>query len=93
MGGDNALLVLGQQPPLPCNATMRLVHTKEEQNGQALIPTYPYYKKSQSEQPSKMLSKLLAIASSSQDIETSYQMDHNTLMFIAQGGMSKPMPN
>ena len=35
----------------------------------------------------------LATASSSQDIETSYQMDHNTLMFIAQGGMSRPMAN
>ena len=26
-------------------------------------------------------------------MENSYQMDHNTLIFIAQGDMGKPMPN
>ena len=40
-----------------------------------------------------MMSILPATTSSSQEIDTSYQMDHNTLMFIAQGGMSKSMPN
>ena len=32
MGGDKALLVLGQQLPLPGNATIRLVHIEEEPN-------------------------------------------------------------
>ena len=46
MGGDKAMLVLGQQPPLSSNATVRLVHIEEETNGQALVPTYPYYEES-----------------------------------------------
>ena len=86
--------VLGWQRPLPGNASVRVVHNEEEPNEQALVPTYPYYEERQSERPSKMFSTLPATASSShQDIETSYQMDHNTLTFIAQGGLNKPMPN
>ena len=49
MGGDKAMPVLGQQPPLPGNAALRLVHTKKEPNEQALVPTYPYYEESQGE--------------------------------------------
>ena len=85
--------VLGQQPPLLGNVVIRLVHTEEEPNEQDLVRTYPYYEESQSEQPSDVFSTLPASTSSSEEIEASYQMDHNTLMFIAQGGMSKPMPN
>ena len=87
------MLVLRQQPPLPGNAAVRLVHTEEETNKQALVPTYPYYEESQGERPQDMYTSLLATTSSSKDIETSYQMDHSTLMFIAQGGMGKSMPN
>ena len=46
MGGDKAMSVLGQQPSLPGNATIRLVHIEEEPNEQALVPTYPYYEES-----------------------------------------------
>ena len=49
MGGDKAMLVLGQQPPLPGNVVVRLVQTEEEPNEQALVPTYPYYEESQRE--------------------------------------------
>ena len=72
---------------------MRLVHTEEETNEQVLVPTYPYYEESQGERLQDTYTSILAIASSSQEMETSYQMDHNTLIFIAQGGMGKPMPN
>ena len=93
IGGDKAMPVLDQQLPLPGNAIVRLVHTEEESNEQALVPSYPYYEESQSERNLDMFSTLLAIASSSQEIEALYQMDHNILMFIAQGEMNKPMPN
>ena len=49
MGGDKAMPVLGQQPPLPGNAAVRLVHTEEENNEQALVPSYPYYEESPEE--------------------------------------------
>ena len=93
MGGDKAMPVLGQQPSLLGNAVVRLVHTEEETNEQALVPTYPYYEESQQERLQDPYTSIPATASSSQEMETSYQMDHNTLMFIAQGGMGKPMPN
>ena len=72
---------------------MRVVHTKEETNEQALVLTYPYYEESQVERLQDTYTSIPTIASSSQEMETSYQMDHNTLMFIAQGGMGKPVPN
>ena len=40
-----------------------------------------------------MVSTILVVASSYQEVETLYQMDHNTLMCIAQVGMNKPMPS
>ena len=40
------MLVLGQQPLFPGNVVVRLVHTKEEPNEQALVPSYPYYEES-----------------------------------------------
>ena len=46
MGGDKAMLVLGQQPPPLANAVVRLVHIEEEPNEQALVPTYTYYEES-----------------------------------------------
>ena len=47
MRGDKAMpVVLGQQPPPLGNAPVRFVHTKEEPNEQALVPTYPYYEES-----------------------------------------------
>ena len=51
MGGDKAMPILGQQPPLPGNVVVRLVHTAEDSNEQDLMPSYPYYKESQSERP------------------------------------------
>ena len=45
MGGDKAMPVLGQQPPLPGNAVVRIVHTEEETNKQALVPAYPTMKR------------------------------------------------
>ena len=71
---------------------MRLVHIEEETNEQALVPTYPYYEESQEERLQETDTSIPATASSSKELETSYQMDHNTLMFIAQGDMGKPMP-
>ena len=44
IGGDKAMSILGQQPPLPGNAVVRLVHTEEEPNEQALVPSYHYFK-------------------------------------------------
>ena len=93
MGGDKDMPVLGQQPPLPGNAPVRLVHTKEENNEQALVPSYPYYEENSEERLQDTFTSLPSTASSSQELEASYQMDHNTLMFIAQGGMGKPMSN
>ena len=49
MGGDKAMPMLGQQPPLPNNVAVQLVHTKEEINEQALVPTYPYYEEGHGE--------------------------------------------
>ena len=46
MGGDKAMPMLRQQPPLPGNAAVRLVHIEEEPNEQALVPAYPYYEES-----------------------------------------------
>ena len=49
MGGNKAMRVLGQQPPLPGNAAVKLVHTKEENNEQVLVPSYPDYEESPGE--------------------------------------------
>ena len=93
MGGDKAMLLLGQHPPLPGNAAVRLVHTEEENHEPALVPSYPYYEESPEERQQDTYQSIPATTSSNQELEASYQMDHNTLMFIAQGGMGKPMPN
>lgn len=45
-GGERAMPILGQQPPLPGNATMRIVSPEEEGNEQALVPAYPYFEES-----------------------------------------------
>ena len=47
MGGEKAMLVLGQQPPLLGNVAMRLVHTKEDPN--------PCYEESQDIRSQEMI--------------------------------------
>ena len=94
MGMERALPVLGHQPPLPRNAALRLVQPDEEGYEQALVPMPPYYEEkpdvgyTENTQtfPMPSLSHL-------SEVETSYQMDQNTLMFIANGGIGRPMAN
>ena len=71
---------------------MRLVHTEEEQNEQ-VEPSYPYYEEIQDIESQEIVSTIPTAISSSQEVEALFQMDHNTLMFVAQGGMNKPMPS
>lgn len=40
---ERAQLVLGNQPPLPGNAAIRMVQPNEEEYDGALVPTTPYY--------------------------------------------------
>ena len=88
-GGEKAMPVLGQQPPLPGKTAVRLVNTEEEGNEQALVPAYPYYEKSQEEMPYANM-QMMPIASSSAPKKASYQLSLNTLMFLANNGMGRP---
>ena len=90
-GGEKAMPGLGQQPPLPGNATVRIVTPEEEGNGRAMVPVQPYFE----EIPDKTAyanMQMVQDPSYAPEMEASYQMDHNTLMFIANNGMGRPLP-
>ena len=83
--------VLGQQPPLPGNAAVRIVIPEEENNDRAIVPVQPYCE----EIPDEMAyanTQMVQDPSYAPEMEASYQMDHNTLMFIANNGMGRPSP-
>ena len=45
-GGEKAMPVLGQQPPLPGNAAVRIVTPEEEGSERAMVPVKPYFEES-----------------------------------------------
>ena len=85
--------VLGQQPPLPGNAAFRVVTPEEEGNDRAIVPSHPYFKEIPHEAATAHASmQMVPERSYAPEMEGSYQMDHNTLMFIANNGMGRPPP-
>ena len=83
--------VLGQQPPLPRKAAVRIVQPEDGENEQALVPAYPYYEEDPTlaiiENNHMIPPQMLAMPK----MEASYQMDHKTLMFIAKGSANRPL--
>ena len=88
-GMERAQPVLGHQPPLPGAAVVRYIHTDEEHHDGAMVPVN-YYGEDENEQ----LSQQASVSMYPQETPTfvpegQYQMDHNTLWFIANG-MARP---
>ena len=71
---------------------MRLLHTKEEENEQALVHVYPYFEEIQEEMSYANMQMIPRHSSFVPEMEILYQMDHKILMFIANNGMGRPMP-
>ena len=71
MSGDKAIPVLGQQPPPLGNAAVRLVHTEEENNEQALVPSYPYYEENLEERLQDTYHSIPATTPSNPELEAS----------------------
>ena len=83
--------ILGQQPPLHGNAAVRIVTPKEEGNDRAIVPVQPYFEEIPDETAYTNM-QMVQDPSYAPEMEASYQMDHNTLMFIAYNGMGRPPP-
>ena len=84
-GMERAQPVLGHQPPLPGTAVVRYIQTNEEHHDGAMVPVN-YYGEDENEQ----LSLQASVSMYPQETQTfvpeaQYQMDHNTLWFIANG--------
>ena len=91
-GGEKSMPVLGHQPPLPGNAAVRIVSPEEEGNDRAIVPVQPYSEESHDKTAYSQM-QMVQDPTYAPETEASYQMDHNTLMFIANQGMGRPMPN
>lgn len=83
--------VLGQQPPLPRNAAVRIVTPEEEGNDRAMVPVHPYFEEIPNEAAHASM-QMVQEQPYAPEMEASYQMDHNTLMFIANNEMGRPPP-
>ena len=85
--GDRALPVLDRQPPLPNTAPVRIINREDGDNQErALVPVMPY-----SEEQSAMFSEESLEYWKSPVVnyqEGQFNMDLNTLMFIA--GQARP---
>ena len=86
---ERAQPVLGNQPPLPGAAAVRLVQPEEPVYEGALVPVTNYYDEGLEEIPEPVQPYAAGVNSPSVDPEMSYQMDHNTLWFIANN-MARP---
>lgn len=90
-GGERAQPVLGNQPPLPGAAPVRLLRADEYAPDGTMVPVEYYVENTESS---------LALAPTTQGyteeplptVEGHYQMDHNTLWFIANGGARQVGP-
>ena len=91
-GGERALPILGNQPPLPGTAVVKYIQPEDMNQETALVPIETYggetrdiYMGSNSsyEQANEMTQAIP---------EGRYQMDHNTLWFIANGMQKQQGP-
>ena len=97
--GQRAQPVLDRQPPAPMAAPVRIVELDEENVERALVPVTPYASESivspweESSEPWKTSSMQTSSMPFTYQ-EGQYNMDHNTLMFIAGQGrqQSSGMP-
>ena len=88
-GMEPAQPVLGHQPPLPGAAIVRYIQTDEEHHDGAMVPVN-YYGEDENEQLSQQASDSIYPQETQTFVpEGKYQMDHNTLWFIANG-MARP---
>ena len=86
-GVERAQLVLRNQPPLPGATVVRLIQPKDVTCEGALVSISHYYEEEPEIIPSSVQMLTSILTNSSIVIrEGSYQMDHNTLWFIANGG-------
>lgn len=88
-GLERAQPVLGTQPPLPGQATVRYVQPEDIITETAMVPM-TYYKEE--------IDQMGAMTTTNTPSELggvpegNYQMDHNTLWFIANGGARQALP-
>ena len=88
-GMEKAQPVLGNHPPLPGQAVVRYIQTKEEGHDRTLVPVN-YYGEDESNHSGHHTSTSMILQEPSTYIpEGQYQMDHNTLWFIANR-MARP---
>ena len=88
-GMERAQPVLGHQPPLPGATVVRYMQPEDEHHDGTMVPVN-YYGEEENEQ----LSQQASVSMNPQETQTfvpegQYQMDHNTLWFIANG-MARP---
>lgn len=78
--------VLVNQPPLPGAAAVILIQTKELGHDGALVPVSHYGEEAYANDPNQFPPTMETMDSEGMMPYGSYQMDHKTLMFIANGG-------
>ena len=76
MGGERAMPDLGQQPPLPRNAAVRIVQPEEEIEEQALVPAYPYYE----EDPTWAIIRKHSLDATPTNVNNAYDSRHRDIL-------------
>ena len=78
---------------MPGNAAIRVVTPEEEGDDRAIVPIHPYFEEIPHEAATAHASmQMVSEQSYAPEMEGAYQMDHSTLMFIANNGMGRPPP-
>ena len=80
--------VLGHQPPLPGAAPVRFVQPEEVTYDGTMVPVTSYYKEETKSNLGITQQTMFATEEPLFVPEGQYQMDHNTLWFIANGGVT-----
>ena len=85
-GMERAQPVLGNQPPLPREAAMRLIQIEEQGHEGILVPISHYGEEDHTSSSNQVPFPMEAMDPEGIVLEGSYQMDHKTLWFIANRG-------
>lgn len=85
-GGERAQLVLGNQPPLPGQAVVRYVQPEEVAHDGALVPVSYYEREGGEDRSNYESSSPGHYEAPTMTPEGIFNMDMNTLWFIANGG-------
>ena len=85
-GKERAQSVLGNQPPLPGAAAVRLIQIEELGHEGALVPVSHYGEETYANDPNQFPPTMEIMDQEGMMPDGSYQMDHKTLIFIANQG-------